>query len=94
MQFQNLVPSTFTEKTIFLSMSIISFSRLVISYELGAIYFDISFFFSLLEDKLHSVFFISFMSVSPLYSDDVFLFTRNLFNNCLPLVWNMLFTNR
>ena len=39
------------------SKFIISLSQLVISQEYGAIYFDISFFFPLLEDKRYSAFF-------------------------------------
>ena len=54
----------FAKKNFFLqSKFIISFSQLAISYEFGAIYFDIS-FFSFHYWKINGVFFICFKSVS------------------------------
>ena len=74
-QSQNL-PLPFTQKKLFLSKFIISFAQLLSSHGLGAICFDVSFFyFSLLEDRRYYVFFISFMSLSKfIILDDVFLF--------------------
>ena len=61
---QNL-PPTFIKKSFAKYKFIIRFAQLVISHELCAIYLDCCLsFFSLLDDKWYSVFFILFMSLS------------------------------